>query len=203
MYSVYILRVPDGRVYVGITTDVKRRWNNGNGYRFNQKLWKQIQIYGWDQIEKVIVAEGLTEDEACKLEQEKIKEYLSFDSEHGFNREMGGTYRNKIVPDSVKMYMSKTRSGALNHNYGKHFTDDHKAKIAQSNRGQKRSDETKEKLRIAHGKIVSQYTKSGCLIATYPSGKIASQKTGVDARHISQVCNGRRKSAGGYSWAFT
>lgn len=41
MYTVYSLKTPDGRVYVGTTsTDTKIRWNNGNGYRFIPELWE-------------------------------------------------------------------------------------------------------------------------------------------------------------------
>lgn len=203
MYSVYMLRVPDGRVYIGATAqDIKRRWNNGNGYRFSPALWEQIQRHGWEHIDKMVLADGLTEEEACKLEQEKIKKHMSYRQEYGFNREMGGIFTKKIVPENVKAHMSETRKGKLNHNYGKHFTKEHREKIAESNRGQKRSEETKEKCRLIHEKAVSQYTKNGQLIATYVSGKIASQETGVNAGHISKVCKGQRKSAGGYFWSF-
>lgn len=202
MYTVYLLRVPDGRVYVGATKDLKKRWNNGNGYRFSKKLWEQIVLHGWESIEKEIVAENLTETDACKLEQETIKKYRSFDPEYGFNRELGGTLKSKIVPDNVKAHMGETRRGQLNHNYGKHFTEEHKAKLAASNRGKKRSDLTRERCQKAHEKKVAQYTLSGQLVATYQSGKKAAEATGACAGHIAKVCKGQRKSAGGFFWSY-
>ena len=37
--------------YVGITRkNKKQRWNNGNGYTENQKFYKDIQKYGWDDV---------------------------------------------------------------------------------------------------------------------------------------------------------
>lgn len=203
MYSVYMLRVPDGRVYIGTTAqDIKRRWNNGNGYRFSPALWEQIRRHGWEHIDKMVLADGLTEEEACKLEQEKIRQHMSYKQEYGFNREMGGIFTKKIVPDNVKAHMSETRKGVLNHNYGKHFTKEHREKIAESNRGQKRSEETKEKLRKVHSKAVSQYTVSGIYIATYESGVVAENVTGISKHSISKVCLGKAKTGGGFLWRF-
>jgi hypothetical protein len=55
---------------------------------------------------------------------------------------------------------------------------------------------------LRHQKPVQQYTKEGNFIAEYNSGKIAQLETGIDARHISSVCKGKRKFAGGYFWKF-
>lgn len=47
-------------------------------------------------------------------------------------------------------------------------------------------------------KPVGQYDKDNNLIKEYPSYKIAEKTTGIS--HISDACNGNRKSAGGYIW---
>lgn len=54
----------------------------------------------------------------------------------------------------------------------------------------------------AFSKPVSQYTKEGEFIASYPSSHEAERQTGVDCGSISNCCNGKRKSAGGYIWRF-
>ena len=51
-------------------------------------------------------------------------------------------------------------------------------------------------------KMVAQYDKSGDLIAIFESGAEAHRKTGVGGSQISQCCNGKSKSAGGYIWKF-
>lgn len=58
------------------------------------------------------------------------------------------------------------------------------------------------KKQLRHQKPVLQYTKNGEFISEYDSGKIASLITDIDAGHISDVCRGRRMSAGGYFWKF-
>lgn len=51
-------------------------------------------------------------------------------------------------------------------------------------------------------KNVSQYTKNGEYIKTFHSARVADAETGVSYKHISCVCNGKRKTTGGYIWAF-
>lgn len=48
-------------------------------------------------------------------------------------------------------------------------------------------------------------TKSVCCVTTgvkYDSIKSASEQTGVNYRHIGEVAQGKRKTAGGYKWEF-
>jgi len=53
------------------------------------------------------------------------------------------------------------------------------------------------------GKPVSQYTLDGELIATHPSAKRASELVPEANRsYITQCCKKRRKSAGGFLWAY-
>lgn len=203
MYSVYLLRVPDGRVYVGATArPLCSRWNNGNGYRFCKSLWEQIKAHGWDKIEKRVLADGLTKEEASALEQKAIAEYKSFDAEHGFNRELGGVNDKKIIPPSVREKMRQSCVGTKNHNYGKHFSEDHKRKLAESNSNQKRSKETCEKIGEAKKKPVAQYSLSGELIATFDCGKNAAIATNTQPGHIAKVCKRQRATAGGYVWRY-
>lgn len=51
-------------------------------------------------------------------------------------------------------------------------------------------------------KLVAQY-KDGALVATYNSTSEAFKKTGIRSGNISKVCNGRAKSAGGFTWKYT
>ena len=49
-------------------------------------------------------------------------------------------------------------------------------------------------------KGVVQKDLNGNVIARYESRLDAERKTGICNRHISQCCNGRRKTVGGYIW---
>lgn len=52
------------------------------------------------------------------------------------------------------------------------------------------------------GKPVVQFDLSGNKLATYQTARMAERLTGVCYKKISAVCNGRRKTAGGYIWKF-
>jgi len=51
-------------------------------------------------------------------------------------------------------------------------------------------------------KKVIQLSKDNEYIATYKSIKQASELLGIDASHITHVCKGQRKSAGGFIWRY-
>jgi hypothetical protein len=54
-----------------------------------------------------------------------------------------------------------------------------------------------------YGEIrVAQYTKKGELIKIWESQTEASEYTGISQVRISQCCNGKTKTAGGYRWSF-
>lgn len=72
---LYKMTFPNGKVYIGTTFDINRRWdNNGAGYR-GQKVWEPIQKYGWDNIKKeVLMYIPYTDDDNCWANSNKIRE---------------------------------------------------------------------------------------------------------------------------------
>ena len=108
IWTVYLHTVPKeisaydhNKYYVGITKrNVKTRWgNNGNAYKPSKsksgkycesRFWNAIQKYGWDNIKHEILAEHLTNDEACLMEQLLINILKSSESEYGYNIQRGG-----------------------------------------------------------------------------------------------------------------
>ena len=202
-YTVYILTDRNGKKYVGSTSmSPEKRWNNGNGYRFLPELWDVILKDGWSSFDKEIVATGLTEKDASELEQELIGKHQSHLSAHGYNRELGGLGRYKLVGDDTKQKIRETHTGSLNPNFGTHFTPLHRQRLSASNTGKKRSAETKARIGKAKEKSIAQYSINGMLLAIWESGRKASVSTGVQAGHISKVCKHKRKTAGGFVWAY-
>lgn len=202
-YSVYKIVAPDGRVYIGTTTQKpKSRWNHGNGYRFCEDMWNLIVSQGWESFQTDVIKTDLTYDEACKMEQELIVKYDACNPEKGFNREGGGIFKKKIVLDSTRKRISEAQMGEKNNNYGKPRPDDVKEKIRLSNLGKKRSAETCKRVGKAKEKPVAQFTKDGEFVAEYPSGKIAAEMTGIRKYCISKNCLGKQATAGGYVWRY-
>ena len=76
-YTVYMHRnKTNGKVYIGQTSvSVEERWKKGKGYHHNAHFQSAIKKYGWDGFEHLILYDGLTKEQACKLEQKLIAEY--------------------------------------------------------------------------------------------------------------------------------
>ena len=97
-YTVYVHETPNGKRYVGITCcDVKRRWDNGRGYKNNRHFWRAIQKYDWSNIEHYIIFEGLTKEQAENKEIELIALWNTTNPECGYNHENGGNGKGKVT----------------------------------------------------------------------------------------------------------
>lgn len=223
MYSVYIHTFPNEKKYVGVTSwKPELRWGaNGGNYK-NPYMKNAIQKYGWDNVEHKIVAEGLTIDEASKMEKELIQKYNSADREFGYNISLGGIER-KICSEETK---EKLRQA----NIGKVMSEESRKKISIFQKGQKRTEEAKHNMSIAQkksfangnnamhspearakaahklkGKKPSEYSiqraneakfhavKNMQTGVVYPSIKAACEDTGLNRSTIIRHCNGTLK----------
>lgn len=182
-YSVYKHTFPNGKVYIGITSQKpKKRWKNGYGYlekkngQYSQPLMaKAILKYGWENVAHEILFSNITYEEAIVKEKELIKRHNSNNSNYGYNLTNGGEGSiGRIVKEETKRKIKNSISGNKHPNYGKHLSDETKRKIGNANKnkeyptgekhnryGKHLSEETKQKLReINKGKHHTEETKN-------------------------------------------
>lgn len=71
-FWVYTVTCPDGMVYVGMSMreNTSMRWNKQN-YE-SCSLYPYIELWGWKNLKKEVIKEGLTKEEAFDLEEELI-----------------------------------------------------------------------------------------------------------------------------------
>jgi hypothetical protein len=212
---------PNGKRYVGITSKKPQyRWNNGNGYKSNKHFYNAILKYGWDNIEHIIVADKLTKECACAMEQELIEKYDTTNSQKGFNHSIGGEsgslgvkYPKEVIQRRLKnrVYMSSWAKG-------KKFSPEHIEKIRIANTGKKHTEETKRKLSETHkgkttwisGKTMSDEVRAKesipilCIETdiVYFGMMEAERQTGIHHNNICKCAKGERKTAGGYHWKY-
>ena len=155
----------------------KARWNNGNGYKKNSKMWSDIKKSDWNTDWKhSIIRQFEDKQEALKYE--------------AFMIAMLGTVRNG--------YNTSTYGGT---SYKR--TDETKKKISESKIGITFSEEHKKKISQSKGvNGILQFSKNGELIAEYSSITEASRQTGFYQSNICECCKGKRKSTGGYIWKY-
>lgn len=120
-YTVYMHRFPNGKVYIGITSqEPEQRWRGGDGYK-NQAVYRAIKKYGWENTLHEVLLRGLTKEQAEQAEINLIALFHSNEKRHGYNVDNGGNC------------------------YGTHSAET-RAKIAQSNRTRILSEETHRRM---------------------------------------------------------
>lgn len=208
-YCIYIhTNLKNGKVYIGQTNNVERRWsNNGIKYRLSPRFWSAIQHYGWENFSHKILEDNLTKDQADQKEKYYIKKYDSTNLDKGYNLTQGGT-------------------GGDTHRF---WSEERKNQYIETckQESQRRIEETdwKEKLSEAQKKWWCREKESGNT-RNFPKGKnhkwskpVICIETGqyfdscADAAEwvgyprskssfISRVANGDRNTCKGYHWKF-
>jgi group I intron endonuclease len=227
MYTLYKHTAPNGKVYIGITSrKPEARWEGGKGYKSNDHFYRAITLYGWNNIEHTILAEGLSKSEAEELEIAAIKEYDATNPDKGYNLREGGSlasfseevlikmrnsHLGKKLPQEQKEKISRAMKGrkVSKGTLGCKYSEESKKKISQALTGMKKSEETKAKVRISRkGKCVGSNNHKAQKIINLDTGEIfdtiscACSKYGLNHSGIVLVCKGRRKRCGGYRWAY-
>ena len=185
-YCVYVHIVPNGKRYYGMTKDIKRRWkNDGYDYRNNIDFYEAIQLYGWDNIEHLIIADNLTKEEAELLEEELIRDNKTYESEYGYNRYIGrkltNEYKEAISGENSYFY-GRDMAGVNNPFYSKHHSEETKAKMSEAKKG---ANHPKAKPVIC--------TTTNMIFNTLNE---ASNYYGICRSNICTCCRGKKKSAG-------
>lgn len=94
VYCVYIHRnIVNNKAYIGITKyghNPNKRWKNGKGYGSQPFFDNAIKKYGWDNFEHVVWINGLSEDDAKKIEILLIALFNTTDPKYGYNLSVGG-----------------------------------------------------------------------------------------------------------------
>lgn len=127
---------------------------------------------------------GLT----CKCvihHRDDTEETLKYNSEHyelwGFNEDGTFEYGKYVIFMTSAEHVSYHKTGEKNHNYGKKFSDEHRAKLSAAHQGKKPSDETCAKLSVANqGKKRSDETR----------GKISAAQQGIKVLYTTYKNNG-------------
>lgn len=175
-WKVYIHRVPNGKVYVGVTSmKVEERWRIG-GSGYNEQLFgRAIKKYGWENITHEILKEVETQEEAENLEIQYIEHFNSTDPRFGYNVCSGG-YVNAGFhfnhTAEAKLKISRASRGHL-------VSEEQRQKLRESRKNFKHTEEAKERIREA-SLSMTQETKdriSSSVKARWAEGRYANKKT--------------------------
>ena len=157
-FTVYMHISPNNKRYIGITSQtlIGRTGSDGSKYSLNEYFWRAIQKYGWNNFEHIIVAENLSQDEACKMEIELIAKYQSNNPKYGYNLSLGGDLGNynRHCSTEAKRKISEKNSGRI-------MSEESKQKISNTLKGRKHSAEHNKKVSEAlKGKYVGELSST-------------------------------------------
>lgn len=225
-YCVYVhTNKTNGKRYVGITRrDVKERWRKGSTYRYNDHFYRSIMKYGWDGFEHEVLFTGLTKAEADEMERCLIRLWECTDSNKGYNIALGGdghesyspqTRRkmsesaklrnkdpekfNRICEGNRERWNDKDEHIKVSNGLKNYYADNPERRKEISEERRQFFAEHPEKKKV---RPVIQLSKIGEIIKTWNSMTEAAKQFGTSPQNISAVCNGRRRSAGGYIWRY-
>lgn len=217
-FSIYKHTAPDGRVYIGITSQKPTaRWQGGNGYKNNSYFTRAIKKYGWENFKHEILAENLTEDDAKAMEIGLISFYRANERAYGFNISSGGeSKKGTTISEWQKQRISEASKGRIVSKETREKlaraskktweNEEHKNHMSEINKGAKNPQfgkvmTTEEKLQRGARPIL-QFDQEGNQIAEFISGHSASEATGIARDSISKCCKGIFKQAGGFIWRY-
>ena len=86
-------------------------------------------------------------------------------------------------------------------------SEETRKKLSEAHRGKKFSEEHKRKMSEKHingklAKSVLQIDKTNKIIAEFPSIMEVERQFGINHSNISQCCNGKRNTVGGFKWQY-
>lgn len=197
----------NNKVYIGQTCQnpPERRWGvSGWGYKGNKLFWRAIQKYGFDNFEHIIFANGLTKQEANKMEMLLIRFYETRDPNKGYNLTDGGEGNVGYHPSPETLEKMRIASTNPSEETRRKMSEAKKGKPG-NRKGVKFSDEEKIKMREQHKdaqKCVVQLNKDGTYVAEYESIREASRCTNIPRKGISRCCNHKLLTSGDYQWMF-
>lgn len=203
-YIYKITNIKNGKIYIGKTQfSVQKRFAEHCSDAFKERnehrpLYSAIKKYG---IESFVVETIEETNNANEREKYWIEYYGSF--KNGYNATIGGDGASYLDYDLLIKTYEITKSIAKTAKI-RHCDEHHLADILKDNNVMVLSNT--ESARLATRKMVAQFSLTNDLIQIFPSIKEAAKAVVPDKKsaysHISEVCNGKRKTAYDYIWKF-
>lgn len=192
---VYCLTFPNGKQYVGLTSQkLRERVSahcscafNKSLVRYKSKVCQAIRKYQTFTVSILYQGEQLEENEIKYIE-------LLQTFKHGYNLTSGGEHKKKISI-ITRRKISKANKGRSVVNKGMPMSQEQKQLLS------KICKQTYLNGRVnPNRKAVYQLDLDGNIIAEYESMTDADKATGVSFKKISLCCKGLQKTCGGFKW---
>jgi group I intron endonuclease len=183
----------NGKVYIGQTSQgIRKRWSQHCCDGACPKLHKAIIKYGKKNFSVQRIDVAYSKEEANQKEMYWIEQYDSANHDNGYNLSLGGAFGNFNKETRAKM--SDSHKGEKNYFYGKHHSEECRARMAELKKGvytDGNHPRAKKVICVETGEV-------------FDTIKEAAQKHGLSPQKISLVCIGTygRNTTGGLHWKY-
>ena len=165
MYSIYVHTTPDGRKYVGSTSqEPYKRFGRGSTYKKHTSFYDAIKSVGWDNIEHQILETVEDKETAIKREEYYTLLWRTNEPEFGYNIYVGS------IPN-----------------------EENKKKRSESLKGRKQSEDTinkrSEKMKEIKKKPIILKNKNTDEIFKFDSQQSCAKFFGVSDYSVSSFIN--------------
>lgn len=208
--------------YIGKSIHIEQRWKEHSQGKGSRELYTDIQKYGIENFNFEIL-ELCSKNELNQKEEYWIKVFNTF--HNGYNRNQGGDNNEQAVAKTKKKIFCYSLQGIFICSYSSLSEAERMTKVPNSNisRAAKKQGKAGDYLwsytneislppyqrtcnfkeKPAHNiKKVQQFDLNQNFIAEFNSIKEAAQATGTNYSSLGMVCNGKRRTAGGFIWRF-
>ena len=135
MYSIYVHTTPDGKKYVGSTSqEPNKRYIGGSNYRNNTRFYNAIKFFGWNNIQHQVIETVEDKETALKREEYYTLLWRTNEPEFGYN-----IYVGNIKDEETKKKHSEKMKGIKK-------SEETKKRISEKMKGIKKSEETKKRI---------------------------------------------------------
>ena len=170
---------------------------------------KSVKKYGRKNFKKIILESFPTKQEAFDAQEKYIKKYNTL-VPNGYNISPKGGHQCKGgVSDESRRLMSIAKAGLPSPRKGTILSTQTKQLITNSrlgelnpNFGKPHSKEWKENIGKNFKIKILQLDDKDILIKEWDSAKEASDKLRIHRSNICKVCQGLRKTTGGFKWKY-
>ncbi|WP_079709744.1 GIY-YIG nuclease family protein [Paraliobacillus ryukyuensis] len=176
----------NGRIYIGQTTsDFHKRKKSHIATALGEyksaikyPIHKAIAKYGVDNFEWEIIDTAKSREDLNKKEAFYIKKFKSLCSQKGYNIKYGGA--KEKLPDMIKMKISRSQKGKLNHSYGKPSARRKQVRCINNNKTYKSVTDASSDLGLSISKIAAvcrgDRGSTGGYIFDYVDGSIDKKR---------------------------
>ena len=198
MHVYKITHKDSGRVYIGLTTDVRKRWRRlvSEALRIDskeRKITRAIREHGVDQFEIEVIETVQDLKQAIEREIYWIAKFRAakagvYNETYGGEGAFSAEHRAKMSETHRgKKPSAKNRAALLAARLGKPLSAEHRAKIGAANRGRKLSAEHRAKIGAAgRGKKLSAEHRAKLRAANLGKKLSAERRAKLLASHLGK-----------------